>query len=154
LYSGLDTRLVKAIICRENAPLNLTAVGPTGDCGLMQIDPDNFGQTTCTSPRNLFDLQTNLKEGMATLVQAYNRAAPSGQQTSIGITKIAMTGATYNCCANSQDPNGQSVDCSTATGWPAGMTRWACPVNPGTGTFNMCAVKDYACDIDACVTRY
>lgn len=154
LSFSIDTKIIEAIICRENAALNVSAVNmATKDCGLMQVNWAQFGNTSCTGPNvDLLDLSTNLKNGITLAQQKYNRVTPTVQQISLGITKNAMTGAAYNCCANGDDPNASSNDCST--GWPTGMTKWACPVNPGPGPFNMCFVNSYACEIEACVSRY
>lgn len=145
--SGLDPRVVKAVICRESSGtpnVQNTAVSPTA-CGLMQVNVSS-GTTCATDPRgNLLDPQTNIRVGTGILAQKY---ASVRSYSYASITPYQMAFAAYNCCANGDNPNAASRDCGSA------VPKWACPINPGTGTYNMCAVQNYACDVSACVFSY
>ena len=59
----------------------------------------------------------------------------------------------YNCCANKTIPNSPSADCTPANGFPFSIPKWACPINPGEGDFNMCSVKSYACELSVCMKQ-
>jgi hypothetical protein len=140
-----DIKMIKAIICKESGA-NSQAIGPTGDCGLMQIrDP---AYPNCGN--GIMDPQKNLEVGIGKYVQ--KKTAASGSYGG-GITKEMMALASYNCCANGDNPNAQSVSCKTTDGWPS-IPKWACPIDPGAGQFNMCAVKNYSCDVVACAKTF
>jgi len=145
--SGLDPRVVKAIICREssgNSNAQNTATIPPS-CGLMQVLVSG-GATCATDPRgNLLDPQTNIRIGTGILAQKY---ASVSSYSYASITPQQMTFAAYNCCANGDNPNAPSRDCGSA------VPKWACPINPGTGSYNMCNVQNYACDVAACISSY
>lgn len=141
-----DIKMIKAIICRESGA-NSEAKSADGGCGLMQItDPAYAG---CGN--GIMDPIKNLEVGIGKYIEKKNAASGSYEQA--GITREMMALASYNCCANGDNPNAQSNSCTTADGWPS-LPKWACPVDPGTGAFNMCAVKGYACDVVACAKTF
>ncbi len=145
---GVNPNLVKAIMCRESKGVtNATHVNnpPTNiDCGLMQI---NKRGPAC----DISDLDpaTNIRKGVSLIKEKY--AAIS--QTYPGIQKEMMVLASYNCCGTEGSPNKASVDCTTASGFPNSLPRWACPINPGPTATNMCFVRGYICDVYACAKQ-
>ena len=146
--AGVDPRLIAAIACRESSG-NVNAVGTdpggTKDCGLMQITEGS----SCTS--NLFDATYNIKLG----IQKYKgKLSAQSSYNYPNVDKSAQALSAYNCCANGDNPNSRSNDCNTSTGWPQDLPKWACPINPGAGQFNMCTVKSYSCEILSCVGLY
>lgn len=154
-YSGtLSKSFVKALICQESGG-NVNAVNTVGastSCGLMQVNANEVGNTTCTGPaKNLFDPAVNVQEGVRVFKNKMNQVNPA----TFGnlMTQEQMALAAYNCCDNGDNPNAQSASCKATDGWPA-ITKWACPIAPGNSSYNMCAVKSYACGITACVSQY
>jgi hypothetical protein len=143
-------KVVKAVICRESGgdPNAVNTHGSVPSCGLMQVNVSSG--TSCTSdPRygNLLDPENNIKVGTSLL--AGKIANISGRNYGLGITPYHLAFAAYNCCGTTgENPNDNSRDCGST------VPKWACAVNPGTGTYNMCAVHDYACDVQACAFMY
>lgn len=147
--TGVDKRIIKAIICQESGG-NVTAHASDGGCGLMQITNSAWaGSATC--PPEILTPVNNIRQGVA--LYKGKLSAVSGFTYDGGINAQQMTFAAYNCCANGDNPNSQSVSCATSDGW-AKLPKWACPIDPGTGTFNMCRVKNYACDVEICSWLY
>lgn len=145
--SGIDTKIIKAIICQESNG-NPTAHSFDGGCGLMQITNAAW---TSACPASILDPAENIRQGVA--LYKSKLSSVSTQSYGGAITPQQMTFAAYNCCGGGENPNSMSNSCKTADGWPA-LPKWACPIDPGTGTFNMCAVKNYACDVAACASQY
>jgi hypothetical protein len=145
-----DTQLKKMIIvtmCKESrgreSAQNRNTNG-TFDCGLMQINKSSCDQTILAP-------DANIREGVRLMKQKI-----SAVQRYPVIQNVPVTGnifASYNCCANGTIPAAPSADCTPANGFPANFPKWACPLNPGEGTFNMCAVKSYACELTACLNQ-
>ena len=114
----------------------------TYDCGLMQINQP----TPCDA--GILDTHTNIERGVSTM---RSKIAAAGRLYT-NIPAEAGVFASYNCCANGTVPNSESVSCKTSDGWPT-IPKWACPIDPGTGDFNMCGVKAYACELTACLKQ-
>jgi hypothetical protein len=93
------------------------------------------------------DPATNIARGVDLIKQ---KLSSSGQIYQ-NIPQRLGAYASYNCCGGGTQPNAPSVDCTQASGFPYSIPKWACPINPGAGQFNMCFVKNYTCEIDACV---
>lgn len=146
--ASVDPGIILALICRESSGIP-TKIGNhanngKSDCGLMQIN-----SPSCTP--EIMDPTNNVRAGIA-LYKAKLSSVSAYSYT--GADKPTLAFAAYNCCANGDNPNSKSADCNLGTGWPVDLPKWACPVNPGTGSFNMCAVKNYACDVTACAKEY
>ncbi len=150
--AGIDYRLVVAVMCRESGgrPNPPVRIGSTGnadgsvDCGLMQI---NSKGGTCSS--EILDPRNNIKEGVRKLKSAMSSTGRVYQN----VPQIANALAGYNCCANGTRARDQSVSCSQENGFNTAIPKWACPIDPGQGVYNMCAVKDYACEITSCMSK-
>jgi hypothetical protein len=138
---------IKAIICRESKG-DPNADNKKGDCGLMQINNSSY-VNGC--PAKILDPQTNITQGVALFKS--KKPSSAGSYASSGIDVNMMAFANYNCCANQDLPNDASNSCNPNDGWPK-LPKWACPIDPGTGSSNMCAVKDYACDVSACAKKF
>jgi Transglycosylase SLT domain len=138
---GLD--VITALIYQESKG-DPNAHSADGGCGLMQIT-NSAWVSSC--PASILVPDENIKQGIA----LYNQKLQSVQGKSYGggITQKQMAFAAYNCCNNGEDPNAPSASCKTTDGWPP-LPKWACPIEPGNGTSNMCAVKAYACNVGAC----
>ncbi len=145
--AGVEYGIVLALICRESSGIidKIGTLAKRGvDCGLMQIN-----STTCT--QSIMDPATNIRLG----IDKYKKALASASSYNyVGIQKQTLAFASYNCCVEKTSPNAASSDCNTKTGWVNDLPRWACPTNPGEKPFNMCDVKNYACDVTACSTKY
>ena len=149
-------KVVAAIMCRESSGNHMNGtnvnMAPDFGCGLMQITKSAISsQAQCNSayPNTLAGITANINEGIAQIQSKYN-AAPGDSTYGGGVTKYQNTFAMYNCCANGENPSSPSASCSTSSGWPS-IPKWACPIDPGTGQFNMCDVKNYACSVSACI---
>jgi hypothetical protein len=144
---GVDPKLVVALICKESSgrkdAINKNENG-TFDCGLMQI---NNGPATC--PASLLDPSENIRRGVAHLKGVLRTSA--SYPSIPGVPALGNALSSYNCCANGTVPASASNDCTTAKGYKNTLPKWACPVNPGDGAFNMCSVKNYACEITSCI---
>lgn len=146
LVAGVDPRLVAVIMCKESgARPDAEGRNPNGtyDCGLMQVNQPGPCGADSLNP------QLNIRKGVALLKQ---KTAAVNQSYS-GIPQRLGVLASYNCCANGTVPHSASADCTTANGFPFSIPKWACPINPGEGQFNMCTVKNYVCGIDACLSQ-
>jgi hypothetical protein len=117
------------------------------DCGLMQINQ----KTPCSSV-TLIDPE-NIKQNIQAGVTLMKQKIALSSQVYQNIPAETGPFSAYNCCANGTVPNAPSADCSTANGFPFPIPKWACPINPGTGTSNMCSVKSYACELSACMKQ-
>lgn len=142
-YAPGKENIITAIICRESSGNENTPNSPVGACGLMQVMPNEF-----SAGENCKDPETNIRKGVELFEKKLESVA--GKSYGGNITKEQMAFAAYNCCKNGDNPNAQSVSCSTAEGWPS-LPKWACPLSPGTGIDNMCKVRDYTCQISACI---
>jgi hypothetical protein len=142
---GINPKVVVAVMCKESRgdpnAKHLNSNG-TYDCGLMQVNQKGG----CTAES--YTPQANIAAGITKIKGAL--AADNAKYG--GVPAMANVFAAYNCCANGDSPYSASRDCSTDTGWPAALPKWACPINPGEGDYNMCAVKNYACEIVSCIT--
>lgn len=144
--NGISANFIKAIIARESG-CKAGTTGPTGDCGLMQVKPSSVGNTTCTGPNfNLMDPNTNITQGTKILARAFSSASSMIGVYGSTTTQQALAAAIYN---GGIEQSGKSVDCKTSDGWPV-IPKWGCPINPGTATFNACAIRKYACSMAAC----
>ena len=147
--TGGDVQLKKMIIvtmCKESGGVaTRSGKNPNGtyDCGLMQIN-----QPGPCGPDALEPVE-NIRKGV-TLMQ---KKITSSSQLYTNIPAETGPFSAYNCCANGTVPNAPSADCSVSTGFPYAIPKWACPINPGEGEFNMCVVKNYACELSACMKQ-
>jgi hypothetical protein len=151
---GNDAQLKKMIIvtmCKEShgdpRASHLNSSNGTYDCGLMQINQSGpCNSAILIEPSNISaNIQagvTKMKEKIRNTTQVYsNIPAETGPFSS------------YNCCANGTVPNSPSADCTSSSGFPFSIPKWACPINPGDGDFNMCSVKSYVCELSACMKQ-
>lgn len=147
----VNYKIIAALICRESSG-NKDAVGEHAqngkkDCGLMQIN-----KAVCDT--SIMDPRTNIQEGIRIFKNKIASVSGSKYSYSGGITKEMMAFASYNCCANGDDPNSQSVSCTRETGFSSPIPKWVCPIDPGSEAFNMCNVKAYACDVYKCMDQF
>jgi hypothetical protein len=146
---GVSYKSVVALMCKESsgnpAAQNQNPNG-TYDCGLMQINQKGVCDTTVTDAA----IRSNIAEGINRLQQKIN-------MTSRVYPNVPAEGgafASYNCCANGTIPNDPSDDCKAgSSGFTQTIPKWACPINPGDGQFNMCGVKAYTCEVIACASQ-
>ena len=144
-----DSQLKKMIIvtmCRESkARPDASNKNPNGtyDCGLMQINQP----TPCETNPPASSQEANIKLGIQKMKQKLSGAS----QTYANVPALGGAFASYNCCANGTIPNSPSADCTQAAGFPLTVPKWVCPINPGDSTYNMCVVKNYACDLTTCM---
>jgi hypothetical protein len=149
--TGGDTNLKKMIIvtmCKESkANPNAKNTNPNGtyDCGLMQINQSS----PCPTNPSQAEQEANIKVGISKMKQKIAYAS----QVYPNIPAVTGAFSSYNCCANGTIPNAPSTDCTVAAGFPFTLPKWACPINPGDGQYNMCVVKNYACDLAACMNK-
>ena len=150
---GVDYKMIVVTMCKESgANPEASGKNPGGsyDCGIMQINQSG----PCDNPSVLrANVNANITAGISLMKQkilATNQSYPGFPN--IGGIPVAGVFASYNCCANGTSPNSPSASCTSANGWPS-IPKWACPIDPGTGTFNMCGVKSYACDLTNCLGR-
>lgn len=113
----------------------------TYDCGLMQVNQP--GACDISS----FDPEINIQKGVSRLKEKISNNNVSYP----GVPVEATIFSAYNCCSNGTVTSAPSVDCTTASGFPSALPKWACPINPGEGAFNMCFVKKYSCEALACL---
>ena len=149
--AGIDYRIVLAISCRESTG-NINAVGNHAnngyaDCGLMQINMKGKGSNSCTS--EIMNVENNIKEG----IRLY-KSKLSTARSYKSAENYTQALASYNCCSNGENPNDKSASCNSSNGFTDTIPKWACPIDPGTAAFNMCNVKNYACDVTACIENY
>jgi hypothetical protein len=141
---GVDYKLAIVIMCKESTgkrdATNDNRDG-TYDCGLMQINQ----RGPCTP--DSFIPEKNIAEGVRLIKE---KTGPSTSRNYPGAPQLGNLFAAYNCCARGAAPYEASVDCTTGSGWPSTLPKWACPINPGSGPSNMCTVRSYACDLNAC----
>jgi len=143
-YAGinnLDPKLVKSVLCNESGG-NPSATSDHNACGLMQVMPRSGAGCAADSRGNLTDPETNIRIGTEMLKGLYSQTSIQNYST---VTPNQMVFAAYNCCSNGDNPNAPSRDCGSS------VPKWACPINPGTSSYNMCSVKNYVCKISACL---
>lgn len=143
---GVDPKLAIVIMCRESkAKKEAQNTNPNGtyDCGLMQINQN----TPCD--QSILDPEKNIAIGIQKIKS--KSSSQSVNQIYPGVPEKAGLFASYNCCANGTLPNAPSNDCNQSSGFSSALPKWACPINPGEGRYNMCAVNNYACDLVACL---
>ena len=117
------------------------------DCGLMQINQ----LSPCESNPSPLSQKANIKRGVEIMKEKI-------RNTSIypvvgGVPFLGNVFASYNCCSSPTIPASPSDDCKKDNGFREGFPKWACPINPGDGQFNMCFVKSYACELVACMEK-
>ena len=149
--ANIDYRVLMAIACRESSG-DINAVGNHAqngykDCGLMQINMKSFGTTSCTP--EIMDIRRNVQEGIKLFKQKVGNT-----YTYANVSMTSQVFAAYNCCANGDNPNSTSVSCNSSTGFDKPIPKWACPIDPGSSAFNMCNVRNYACDVESCISKY
>ena len=151
---GNDVQLKKMIIvtmCKESRgdprASHLNTSNQTYDCGLMQINQNGpCNSTTLIEPENI---KANILAGVSLMKQKISASSQIYQNIPVETGPFSA----YNCCANKTIPNSPSADCTPANGFPFSIPKWACPINPGEGDFNMCSVKSYACELSACMKQ-
>jgi hypothetical protein len=139
-------KIALVIMCKEsNGDKNAQHKNDnnTWDCGLMQKNMP-LGKTCADD--NILDPLTNIRAGLSVLRNTIN----ANNQTYPGVPSVAGVFSAYNCCGNGTPPNAPSSSCTSANGWPS-VPKWVCPIDPGQGSFNMCSVKSYACELTACL---
>jgi hypothetical protein len=147
---GVDYKMIVVTMCKESAAnpvANNQNPNGTYDCGLMQINQP--GPCDVASLRS--NTTANIIKGIETMkakINSTNQIYPGFPN--VGGVPVAGVFASYNCCANGTIPNSKSESCKSSDGWPS-IPKWACPIDPGSGTFNMCGVKSYACELYACL---
>jgi hypothetical protein len=145
--AGNDWKMALVIMCKESSGKpDAQNKNPDGtyDCGLMQVNQAG----PCDS--SVLDPQKNITAGVAKLRQKMSASSNAAQYPNLKVRAETAVFTAYNCCSNGTVPNEQSASCKTSDGWP-NMPKWACPIDPGAGKFNMCGVKAYACDLTACL---
>jgi hypothetical protein len=145
--TGNDWKMALVIMCKESGGnKDAQNKNPNGsyDCGLMQINQAGQCDTSILDP------QTNITKGVAKLREKINLSSNSIIYPTLKVRPETAVFTSYNCCANGNIPNSESTSCKTSDGWPS-IPKWACPIDPGTGKYNMCGVKSYACDLTACL---
>jgi hypothetical protein len=146
-----DTNLKKIVIvtmCKESSGKpNAKNQNPdkSYDCGLMQINQ----KTPCEENPSQASQEANIRAGVAKIKETLNTASHYAVVAGVPIQGNAF--ASYNCCSNGTRPAEPSDNCTPANGFPANFPKWACPINPGDGVYNMCSVKGYACELVACL---
>ena len=145
---GVDPKVVTILMCRESKGIkdakHVNDPPNSIDCGLMQINKP--GSTSCDAID--FDPQTNIAKGVSLIKAKYSSISQSYQN----ISKDMLVFASYNCCSDGS-PNAQSSDCTPTSGYPYTLPKWACPINPGQTSTNMCFVRNYVCDVSACLSQ-
>jgi hypothetical protein len=145
--AGSDWKMALVLMCKESSGrADAQNVNPNGtyDCGLMQVNQ----ATPCDA--SILDPRKNITAGVAKLREKMNASSNAQQYPNLQVRPETAIFTAYNCCANGTVPNSPSVSCKTSDGWP-NIPKWACPIDPGEGKFNMCGVKAYACDLTACL---
>ncbi len=148
LPNGISRNLLAAVICQESSG-RASATNTRGSftsCGLMQVNSNEVGNTTCTDKVNLFDPKINIEKGLEILSKKFSSVSAEKYKT---VSKTNQALAAYNCCGNGENPNTESVSCKANDGWES-VPRWACPIDPG----GMCVVREYACDVALCEGQY
>jgi Transglycosylase SLT domain len=149
--TGGDSTLTKLTIvtmCKESrGKPQATNQNPNGsyDCGLMQINQ----ATPCEQNPSQASQEANIRAGVAKIRETLSTASRYGVVP--GVPAEGSAFASYNCCSNGTKPAAPSADCTPSNGFPANFPKWACPINPGEGTYNMCSVRGYACELTACL---
>ncbi len=141
---GIDYKLIVVTMCKESK--GNAGVSPnknpdgTYDCGLMQVNQSGGCSASILIP------ETNIALG----AKAIKSALALVRDIPPGVPQLGSVFAIYN---GGPSVNTQSIDCTTQNGFPNNFPKWACPINPGNGQFNMCAVKSYACDLTSCINQ-
>ena len=147
--AGDAWKMALVIMCKEsNGDKNAQNKNPDGtyDCGLMQVNQPGPCDAQSLDP------QANIAKGVALLKGKMSAQDNVRQYPTLKVRPETGIFTAYNCCSNGTSPNSQSASCKTSDGWPE-IPKWACPIDPGTGKFNMCGVKAYACDLTACLDQ-
>ncbi len=135
---GVPVSFIEAIMAQETG-CSPDLVGPTGDCGIMQVKPT--GSTpTCEQLKNP---DTGIDWGTSILKTSYSVALSKVGSYGGTVTAIELAAAIYN---GGSGQSTASSDCSASTGWKT-MPKWGCPINPGSAQFNACAIRSYACNV-------
>ena len=159
---GVPYKMIVATMCKESGGNPLAKHnngGNSWDCGLMQINQQGECSSVAPTPA---EINANILAGITLMKTKIDKVSNAHVYPSLKLANSRQTAAftSYNCCANdtvTNDPSSQGNDssgnplgCKVTDGWPE-IPKWACPVNPGTGAFNMCGVKAYACELTACM---
>ncbi len=147
--AGSNWKMALVLMCKESSGnKDAQNKNPNGtyDCGLMQVNQAG----PCDA--SILDPQRNITAGVAKLQEKMNSSINAAQYPNIQVRPETAIFTAYNCCANGTIPNSPSVSCAQSDGWPS-MPKWACPIDPGEGKYNMCGVKAYACDLTACLNQ-
>jgi soluble lytic murein transglycosylase-like protein len=133
----LKLKMLIVVMCKESGGVatrqSTTNANGSVDCGLMQVSR----QKNCIADD--FIPEKNIPNGANILFsipdKIYNNTpAP------------ARIFAAYNA---GPAANVVSKDCNTSSGFTSGdVPAWACPINAG----DMCGVKNYACDLNNCLS--
>lgn len=145
---GVDYKMIVVAMCKEStARKDLEHKNPdqTYDCGLMQINQREPCGTDILLP------EKNIAVGVMRMKEKINLSSNSRIYANTPVE--AGIFASYNCCSNGTVPNAESVSCNSSSGFNNSIPKWACPIDPGTGNSNMCAVKSYACEAYACLSQ-
>ncbi len=145
--ANINPNLIRVIMCKESRGKkdvqNSKNNNGTYDCGLMQINQNK----PCDEAS--YNVTNNIRAG-ATLIKS-KLSAVSGGVTYPGIPVEAKMFASYACCGGGINPNSESNDCTTSSGYPFTPPKWACPKNPGPTNANMCFVRQDVCGALACL---
>ena len=143
---GISDKFIRAIIARESS-CNTNSVknesNGTQSCGLMQVNTAVSGYS-CSQLQNA---STGIDEGTKILAKAYASGQSLKSQYGNTVTVYELAAAIHNAGAGQSSA---SADCNASSGWPS-IPKWGCPINPGSAEFNACDIRDYACDVGACV---
>lgn len=143
---GVPEAMIRAVIARESScNTSATRTEPDGrtSCGLMQV-MSNDSSYSCSE---LKQPEYGIMEGARILKQAYTEANSLKSEYGSTVTEHEIAAAIYNA---GKGQSTASADCQSSTGWPT-IPKWGCPINPGTAEFNACDIRDYACDVGACI---
>jgi hypothetical protein len=142
---NIPQSFIKAIIARESSCIP-TSVKQESDgtksCGLMGVN----GVASTYSCDQLKNPAIGIDEGTRILAKAYADAQSLKAQYGNTVTVAELAAAIHNA---GKGQSTSSVDCKSPD-WPT-IPKWGCPINPGTAQFNACDIRDYACDVGACV---
>lgn len=149
--SGMSAAFIKAIIARESS-CNKNAVKGESDgtqsCGLMGVNT----RSSSHSCEQLKDPSTGISEGVRILKSSYVSAQSLVSKYGNTVTVNELAAAIHNAGPGDSAASSQvsGKGCLTSEGWKV-IPKWGCPIAPGEAEFNACDIRDYACDVGACV---
>ena len=153
--TGGDSQLEKMIIvamCKEargNPAATHKNNDASYDCGLMQINQKGECPSSSILSSSEY-IQANIRDGVRLMRQKISVSSQTYPILKVRPESGAFS--SYNCCSNGTIPNSPSVSCAQKDGWPL-IPKWACPIDPGDSSSNMCSVKSYVCDLTACLDK-